>query len=103
MQNIGQGVLKNLWMSVPPLNEQIEIVRAIEVEALDVTAALERFEREVEFFREYRTRLVADVVTGKLDVREAAARLPAEVSPEIIEVDFDSIDDAETADVEIVL
>ena len=28
--------------------------------------------------REYRTRLVADVVTGKLDVREAAACLPDE-------------------------
>ena len=26
--------------------------------------------------QEYRTRLIADVVTGKLDVREAAARLP---------------------------
>ena len=30
--------------------------------------------------REYRTRLIADVVTGKLDVREAAAALP-EVDP----------------------
>ena len=27
---------------------------------------------------EYRTRLIADVVTGKLDVREAAAHLPYE-------------------------
>ena len=36
-------------------------------------------EREIDLLREYRTRLVADVVTGKLDVREAAARLPEEV------------------------
>ena len=40
--------------------------------------------------REYRTRLIADVVTGKLDVREAAADLP-EVDPvdleDIIEID----------------
>ena len=34
--------------------------------------------REIEFLREYRTRLVADVVTGKLDVRPAACHLPAE-------------------------
>jgi type I restriction enzyme S subunit len=34
--------------------------------------------REIELLREYRTRLVADVVTGKLDVREAAARLTDE-------------------------
>ena len=32
------------------------------------------------YLREFRTRLIADVVTGKLDVREAAARLP-EVDP----------------------
>jgi len=34
--------------------------------------------REVDLLREYRTRLIADAVTGKLDVREAAANLPAE-------------------------
>lgn len=33
-------------------------------------------EREIDLLREYRTRLIADVVTGKLDVREAAAWLP---------------------------
>ena len=35
-------------------------------------------EREISLLREYRTRLIADVVTGKLDVREAAVRLPDE-------------------------
>jgi len=34
---------------------------------------------EIKLLREYRTRLIADVVTGKLDVREAAARLPEEM------------------------
>ena len=37
------------------------------------------FRRLIELSREYRTRLIADVVTGKLDVREAAERLPDEV------------------------
>ena len=37
--------------------------------------------------REYRTRLIADVVTGKLDVREAAARLLEEA------MDRDHIDE----------
>ena len=32
-------------------------------------------QRQIELLREYRTRLIADVVTGKLAVREAAARL----------------------------
>jgi type I restriction enzyme, S subunit len=33
---------------------------------------------EIILLREYRTSLIADVVTGKLDVREAAAQLPDE-------------------------
>jgi len=36
---------------------------------------MDRARREIELLREYRTRLIADVVTGKLDVREAAAKL----------------------------
>jgi type I restriction enzyme S subunit len=31
-----------------------------------------------QLLNEYRTRLIADVVTGKLDVREAGAQLPEE-------------------------
>ena len=38
--------------------------------------AIARTEREIALMQEYRTRLTADVVTGKLDVREAAAKLP---------------------------
>ena len=34
--------------------------------------------RQIDLLREYRTRLISDVVTGKLDVREAAAALPEE-------------------------
>ena len=45
-----------------------------------VTAAIDdaitRARRQIELLREYRTRLIADVVTGKLDVRDAAASLP---------------------------
>ena len=41
-------------------------------------AAIVRARRQIELLQEYRTRLIADVVTGKLDVREAAAQLPDE-------------------------
>ena len=44
---------------------------------------------EIELLREYRTRLIADVVTGKFDVREAAAKLPDESD------NSDSVDDAD--------
>jgi type I restriction enzyme S subunit len=39
-------------------------------------STIARTEREISLMQEYRTRLTADIVTGKLDVREAAANLP---------------------------
>lgn len=62
----------------PPHDEQLKIVESIQVETADLHTAISRLNREIDLLREYRTRLVADVVTGKLDVREAAARLPNE-------------------------
>jgi type I restriction enzyme S subunit len=56
--------------------EQDDIVEHIRSRAGEVERAISRLEREIDLLREYRTRLVADVVTGKLDVREAAAGLP---------------------------
>ena len=48
------------------------------------TSTIARYEREITLLREYRTRLTADVVTGKLDVRAAAAQLPEELEDEAI-------------------
>jgi type I restriction enzyme S subunit len=42
-------------------------------------------EREIALMQEYRTRLTADLVTGKLDVREAAAKLPEPAAEEVLE------------------
>jgi type I restriction enzyme S subunit len=62
-----------------PLEEQ----RAIVGHSREMTRGIERAradaEQEIVLLREYRTRLIADVVTGKLDVREAALLLPDEV------------------------
>ena len=58
--------------------------------------SISRLEHEIALLREYRTRLVADVVTGKLDVREAATRLPNdELLPDLAAAD-DEPDDLST-------
>jgi len=79
------------WMKVlaPPLAEQQSIVAAIARDTASFTRAAERAEREIHLLREFRTRLIADVVTGKLDVREAAARLPQEAE------DLEPLDEVE--------
>ena len=63
----------------PPLPEQATIVRYLDEAAVDIDDTINRTRRQIELLSEYRTRLIADVVTGKLDVREAPARLPDEV------------------------
>ena len=68
----------NLYLPVPHLQEQKNIANHIEGATADIVAAIARARRQMELVQEYRTRLIADVVTGKLDVREAAAQLPDE-------------------------
>jgi type I restriction enzyme S subunit len=63
---------------VPPLPEQTAIVEYLDAQTAKVGAAIAAARREIELLREYRERLIADVVTGKVDVREVAARLPEE-------------------------
>jgi len=69
---------KRMPSCYPPPHEQVMIVDAIDHACDDIDATVEHIHREIELLREYRTRLIADVVTGKLDVREAAASLPDE-------------------------
>lgn len=79
IKHIYPDELRGLWFCVPPLSEQERIATTLDSELFDCDTAAARLEREIDLLREYRTRLIADVVTGKLDVREAAARLPDEV------------------------
>ena len=62
----------------PPSIEQTAIVEYLERATAATNGGIERARRQIELVQEYRTRLIADVVTGKLDVREAAAQLPDE-------------------------
>ena len=68
----------NLYLPVPPLQEQKDIANRVKKTSADIDAAITRARRQIDLLQEYRIRLIADVVTGKLDVREAAARLPDE-------------------------
>ena len=62
----------------PPSTEQDAIVEHLERTTATTNTAIARARRQIKLLQEYRTRLISDVVTGKLDVREAAASLPDE-------------------------
>jgi len=75
-------VLRNMPLAIPPLPEQTAIVEYLDAQTAKLDAAIAAARREIELLREYRERLIADVVTGKVDVRQVAAQLPEEPAEE---------------------
>ena len=58
---------------IPPAKEQSTIVQQVQSISDQLNTAKNSVRDQVYLLREYRTRLIADVVTGKLDVREATS------------------------------
>ena len=80
---------------LPPVQEQILISNSLANDIAKVKRLMEQQQRQLQFFNEFRTRLITDVVTGKLDVREAAARLPDEVEEPEPREETDALTDGE--------
>jgi len=74
-------------MILPPKDEQERILLYIEEETGRIEAAIARAKQEIELIREYRTRLISDVVTGKLNVRDVV--LPEVEEDEAVPVPLD--------------
>ena len=84
-------MLQNFIFAIPPTEEQSQIVSYIETKTAALDHAIFRTEREIALMQEYRTRLVSDVVTGKIDVRDIEI-------PDIADIDNtidESIDEPE--------
>jgi type I restriction enzyme S subunit len=101
IQNLNEKAYFSLPMGVPPLKEQTELIAALSHAVDPITTAIARTEREIALMQEYRTRLTADIVTGKLDVREAAAKLPdLPTEPAAEPLTDEALADTETEDAE---
>ena len=84
-------------IGLPSFTEQREIVRFVEESTADLEQIMTVARSEISLLREYRTRLIADVVIGKLDVRKAAANLPEEID-EMEVLDNELVEDEETTE-----
>ena len=62
--------VKNYIIALPPLKEQEKIINFIEIKNLELDRVIEKTKSEIILIQEYRTRLISDVVTGKVDVRD---------------------------------
>ena len=94
--DLSTSAMREIPFLVPLPSEQTAITRFLDEATSTLESGIARTRREIDLLREYRTRLIADVVTGKLDVRDAAAALP-ETDP----LAADDADEALDADSEI--
>ena len=79
-------------IALPSITEQLDIAQYLTSRVSAIQATAERAEKQIGLLREFRTRLIADVVSGKLDVRAAAATLP-EVDPFTLDDEADDSPD----------
>ena len=77
-----QDRLMNIAIAVPARQEQERVLAVIGPQISEIQRLVGNGHRQIELVKEYRTRLIADVVTGKLDVRDAAEGLADELSEE---------------------
>ncbi len=82
---ISETKLSTLKIAYPPARkEQEDLVRDLNNKTKDIDNLIKKAQREIDLIQEYRTRLISDVVTGKVDVRD---------------IKVEDIDDEELADV----
>jgi type I restriction enzyme S subunit len=86
---ISEGEVREIRVALPPEQEQDQIVRWAEARTSGLNRAMAIANHELSLLRDFRSRLVADVVTGNLDVRAAAAALPETAKEPLL------LDDAE--------
>lgn len=86
--------MKEIPFIVPPADEQIAIVEHIKNSISQFETAIAKLTAEVDILEEYKKRLISDVVTGKIDVRNV--EIPDyEYIEEADETAEDNVDDTE--------
>lgn len=68
--NLNTDIVKSTNIAVPPVEEQLTIVQHIEDKIGKCNFTISRIRQEIELMQEYRTALISEVVTGKIDVRD---------------------------------
>ena len=68
MPKVNRQTLNNTYIPLPPYSEQASITQHLTEATQKASRAIDRARRQIELMEEYRTRLIADVVTGKIDV-----------------------------------
>jgi type I restriction enzyme S subunit len=97
---INNQQVRHLCFALPSVPEQQKILDCLAEAVGPITTAAHQAGNEISLFREYRTRLIADVITGKLDVREVVAKLAEEPEAETESIAESTMDEDESSECE---
>lgn len=81
--NLHLDKIENFWFSIPPLDEQIQIVEYLDNKINELNNLISKAESAIQLMQERRTALISAVVTGKIDVRNWQAPMVAEADTEL--------------------
>lgn len=68
--NIGMEDFGRMRITIPPIIEQENIVKHLIKKTDEISKIITQSKQEIDLLKEYKTALISEVVTGKLDVRE---------------------------------
>ena len=68
--NISSEDIANIKIPLPPLEEQTEVVKYLDEHCGEIDTLISKYQKQIDLMQEYRTSLISQAVTGKIDVRE---------------------------------
>jgi len=80
--NISQDIVRSIRIPLPPSKEQYAIIEYIKSETSTIDALITKYQKQIDLMQEYRTALISQAVTGKIDVRNWQAKKKKYNTPE---------------------
>lgn len=99
MDNLNESMIGRLRIAVPPLTEQGRLLEFADQVKRSTNVSVDKLQSEIALVQEFRTRLIMDVVTGKIDVREMAVTLREASESELLDESTNSEELEEIPDV----
>lgn len=92
--NLSMGAMEKLVIAIPPIEDQMNILGKIKFSIDKIEKIVSFSYMEISTIRDYLSRLISDVITGKVDIRKAAAQLPDILEEPQVEIEPLEEDDA---------
>jgi type I restriction enzyme S subunit len=70
IKNLSLYSINKTPIPYPPTQEQFKIVNRIKIKTGEIETIISKSQQEIELLKEYKTALISEVVTGKVDVRD---------------------------------